>query len=79
MRRSKKPYVHATMKNEALLGAYFKWGTMTPSPNEIVGKKTVRNGATKSDNKLVASCRFHSSKVVAFCRSKLSLLVAYAA
>ncbi len=52
---------------------------MTPSPNEIVGKKVARNGATKSDNKLVASCRFRPSKVVAFCRSKLSLLVAYVA
>ena len=37
-----------------------------------------RSEATKSDNKLVASCHFHSSKAVAFCRSKLSLLVAYA-
>jgi hypothetical protein len=34
---------------------------------------------TKSDNELVASCRFRSSKSVAFCRSNLSLLVAYAA
>ena len=79
MHRSKKLYVHASIKNEALLDAKMEWGRMTPSPNEIVRKKTVRNGATKSDNKLVASCRFRPSKVVAFCRSKLSLLVAYAA
>jgi hypothetical protein len=52
---------------------------MTPSPNEIVRKKAARNEATKSDNKLVASYRFRPSKVAAFCRSKLSLLVAYAA
>jgi hypothetical protein len=52
---------------------------MTPSPNEIVGGKVVRSEATRSDNELVASCRFYSSKSVAFCRSKLSLLVAYAA
>ena len=39
MRRSKKPYVHATIKNEALLGAKMEWGSMTPSPNEIVWEK----------------------------------------
>jgi hypothetical protein len=43
-----------------------------------LGGKVARSEATKSDNKLVASCHFHSSKAVAFCRSKLSLLVAYA-
>lgn len=41
-----------------------------------LGEKAVRSEATKSDNGHVASCRFRSSKVVAFCRSKLSLLVA---
>ena len=48
MHRSKKPYVHASIKNEALLDAKMEWGRMTPSPNEIVGKKVVRNVAAKS-------------------------------
>jgi len=39
MHRSKKPYVHAIMKNEALLDAEMEWGRMTPSPNNFVGKK----------------------------------------
>ena len=41
--QSKKLYVHATMKNEALLGAKIEWGSMTPSPNEIVWEKMVQN------------------------------------
>jgi hypothetical protein len=41
--------------------------------------KVVRIKATRSDNELVAICRLRSSKSVAFCRSKLSLLVACAA
>jgi hypothetical protein len=48
MHRSEKLYVHATMKNEALLDVELEWGRMTPSPNEIVKKKTVRNVAAKS-------------------------------
>jgi hypothetical protein len=40
------------------------------------GEKAEGSEATKSDNELAASCRFRSSKSVAFCRSKLSLLVA---
>jgi hypothetical protein len=40
------------------------------------GGKVVRSDATKSDNERVASGRFHASELVAFCRSKLSLLVA---
>ena|ERR1035438_3948550 len=40
------------------------------------GEKVERSGAAKSDYKFVASCRFCSSKSIAFCRSKLSLLVA---
>jgi hypothetical protein len=36
------------MKNEALLDVELEWGRMTPSPNEIVKKKTVRNVAAKS-------------------------------
>ena len=39
MHRSDKPYVHAIMKNEALLDAEMEWGRMTPSPNNFVGKK----------------------------------------
>jgi hypothetical protein len=39
MHRSKKLYVHAIMKNEALLDAEMEWGRMTPSPNNFVGKK----------------------------------------
>jgi hypothetical protein len=49
MHRSKNPYVHAIMKNEALLDAEMEWGRMTPSPNEIVSGKAVRNVAAKSD------------------------------
>jgi len=49
MHRSKKPCVHAIMKNEALLDAEMEWGRMTPSPNEIVSEKAVRNVAAKSD------------------------------
>ena len=49
MHRSKKLYVHAIMKNEALLDAEMEWGRMTPSPNEIVSEKAVRNVAAKSD------------------------------
>jgi hypothetical protein len=37
------------MKNEALLDAEMEWGRMTPSPNEIVRGKVVRNVAAKSD------------------------------
>jgi hypothetical protein len=48
MHRSKKLYVHASIKNEALLDAKIEWGRMTPSPNEIVRKKVVRNVAAKS-------------------------------
>jgi hypothetical protein len=49
MHRSDKPYVHATMKIEVLLDAEMEWGRMTPSPNEIVSGKAVRNVAAKSD------------------------------
>ena len=35
MHRSKKLYVHASMKNEALLDAKMEWGRMTPSPTKI--------------------------------------------
>jgi hypothetical protein len=37
--RSKKLYVHATMKNEALLDAKMEWGRMTPSPTKIGSEK----------------------------------------
>jgi hypothetical protein len=54
MHRSEKPYVHATMKNEAMLDAKMEWGRMTPSPNEIVEGK---NGAKRSDKKRQRTCR----------------------
>jgi hypothetical protein len=50
MHRSKKPYVHAIMKNEALLDAEMEWGRMTPSPNEIVrGKDSAKRGGKKRE------------------------------
>jgi hypothetical protein len=54
MRRSEKPYVHATMKIEVLLDAEMEWGRMTPSPNEIVREKS---GAKRSDKKRQRTCR----------------------
>jgi hypothetical protein len=39
MHRSEKPYVHATMKNEAFLDAEMEWGRMTPSPTTIGSEK----------------------------------------
>jgi hypothetical protein len=38
MHRSEKPYVHATMKNEAMLDAKMEWGRMTPSPKHSLRK-----------------------------------------
>ena len=68
MHRSKKLYVHASIKNEALLDAKMEWGRMTPSPNEIVGKKVVRNVAAKSGNEFAAICCNGVWKFAALCR-----------
>jgi hypothetical protein len=68
MHRSKKLYVHASMKNEALLDVKMEWGRMTPSPNEIVGKKVVRNVAAKSGNEFAAICCNGVWKFAALCR-----------
>jgi hypothetical protein len=68
MHRSKKLYVHAIMKNEALLDAEMEWGRMTPSPNEIVRKKAVRNVAAKGGNEFAAICRNGAWKIAALCR-----------
>jgi hypothetical protein len=45
---TKKPYVQAATKIEALLDALIKWRSETPSPNEIVEEKS---GAKRSDKK----------------------------
>ena len=76
MHRSKKLYVHASIKNEALLDAKMEWGRMTPSPNEIVVGKSE---AKRSDKKrqqtcrqlslpLIKNCRLLSLEIVASCR-----------
>jgi hypothetical protein len=56
-----------------------EWGSMTPSPNEIVGEKTrpeiKRQKAIKSGNKLAAFCRIRSQTFATSCRL-LSLALA---
>ena len=59
--RSKKPYVHAIMKNEALLDAEMEWGRMTPSAENFVGKKRGVNARGQVEkkrrgNELAAIC-----------------------
>ena len=79
MHRSKKLYVHAIMKNEALLDAEMEWGTDDTIPEPNCSEKTrpeiKRQKAIKSGNKLAAICRIRSQKFAASCRL-LSLALA---
>ena len=72
MHRSKKLYVHAIMKNEALLDAEMEWGRMTPSPNEIVrGKSGAKRGGKKRQKAAMNLPQF-----AAMARGKLPLFAA---
>jgi hypothetical protein len=81
--RSKKLYVHATMKNEALLDAKMEWGRMTPSPTRF-GREKCRpkpgdekqQKATTNSSLFVASAPEVSSLLAAFCHLNSSPFVA---
>ncbi len=67
MHRSKKLYVHAIMKNEALLDAEMEWGRMTPSPNNFVGKKR----GVKTRGKLRQKAAMNLPPLAALCHRQL--------